>query len=553
MSRFETYILEKITRDEKDIALNNKNILVGGEFEFIVNKLQEKIGDNSSEVQDAYYEAENAYEEYINKLSDVRNRISEIELDISNKKDELERKEEHLKFYNKTENPDDYQESVDKIKYLRDKLNILEHDLDKLNDKVDALEPNNEYFDYMKNYLEYSNTELYNQVYGTGVYPRPVVSDDTGVDISDYRDWLEEVEKLSDIWYNAPFKKWNIYNYGEYSPSPGDKEWGITYDSTIAEDGGVEIVSPPLPINEFILMCEKMFKWIEQIGRTNHQCGFHIHMGLKGVKNLENKLDTTKLILFNDEGKIWKYFAERKNNTYTLSSYDNFIKINNDTEEIFDDISKKEIKSKINLTRHLGINFHNISKGHVEFRYIGEEDYHKKWKQVKSIIADYAYNFSLALDPEFKKKDYIKKLMGISNIIEASQELLKQETIKEFFSDNIPNNLMTLGYHKTGQIFISKINEFYKTNYKKQYEQKLKKVKSYISNYEYNRNVLRIISNNSDEIIEKTIYFLIKDLEKNFKINLDSSNSALNKIRMNNNTKITNEVISIMKKSMKSR
>ena len=80
-----------------------------------------------------------------------------------------------------------------------------------------------------------------------------------------------------------------------------------------------------------------------------------------------------------------------------------------DQEKEFEKLHKKVSE------RHLGINFQNLSENnkYIEFRYIGGSDYHKKWDKVKQIVGNYIWNMSIALDPEYKKKEYINKLIRI--------------------------------------------------------------------------------------------------------------------------------------------
>jgi hypothetical protein len=44
---------------------------------------------------------------------------------------------------------------------------------------------------------------------------------------------------------------------------------------------------------------------------------------------------------------------------------------------------------------------------------MGGSGYHKMWNEVKTIIARYAYYLNLACNPEFKKKEYIRKIFRI--------------------------------------------------------------------------------------------------------------------------------------------
>lgn len=200
------------------------------------------------------------------------------------------------------------------------------------------------------------------------------------------------------------------------------KKWVVKPDGSLGLSG-VEIVSPVLPLSEFLTITPKMFGWLNNLGpnaEVGEECGFHISMSLKNVDSLYDSLDVTKLSLFMDEGYIYNFFETREFNTYAKSAHDTikrtFITKNNPklAEKLIDD---KEIRRKYPEDHYMAINIEHLksTNQYIEFRYLGATDYHKKWDRIKTIIAHYVYDLSLACDPEFKKKEYEHKLSRLLN------------------------------------------------------------------------------------------------------------------------------------------
>jgi len=56
------------------------------------------------------------------------------------------------------------------------------------------------------------------------------------------------------------------------------------------------------------------------------------------------------------------------------------------------------------------VNWENVDDGHLEVRWLGGTNYHKKWKEVKEALGRFASTLIIGLDPEYKKKEYISKV-----------------------------------------------------------------------------------------------------------------------------------------------
>jgi len=246
-------------------------------------------------------------------------------------------------------------------------------------------------------------------------------------------EWLDDPNEENDTFVNYmkmwvrdngfPFGKYKIGFYGDVTPKIGDNFWAIEPDSSLGSSG-IEVKSPVVPLKEFIEIMPNVFDWIKKHGRTTESCGFHVNMSIKGINNLKSNLDLYKLIVFLDEEYIYKFFSSRKNNDYAESLKQKILKggigVNIDRKDIKKIVDNEKIKKFINFNHHDSITFEGLNSEHpdwIEFRYLGGSNYHKKWSNIKPIVARYAYYLNIAVNPNYKKKEYIKKLLRLLNKI----------------------------------------------------------------------------------------------------------------------------------------
>jgi hypothetical protein len=232
-------------------------------------------------------------------------------------------------------------------------------------------------------------------------------------------DWEKCVEDYFNT-YKPPFSSFEVT--ADHGKDVYD-DWVIEQDGSLGSYG-VEVKSPPMTLKEFTDVCPKMFAWIDKHGYTDKSCGFHIHMSIKSVPDLTKNLDLVKLTMFTDEDYIYKFFPDRIGNTYTdsmkrkLSSQGN---ISPSDWSTF--INTKKMINRVGESHYNAINWEGLSddKQHIEFRYMGSSDYHKKWNNIKVIIAQYAYNLNLACNPKSHMKEYARKISRMINKIEKER------------------------------------------------------------------------------------------------------------------------------------
>lgn len=188
--------------------------------------------------------------------------------------------------------------------------------------------------------------------------------------------------------------------------------WRIVKDGSIQDEGtgcGIEIVSPPLPIEDGLGDLKQMFKWmVKHEVVTNSTTGLHLNIS---IPDLSNSLDPLKLILFMGEAHVLKSY-QREMNTYARKHYDDLIagiqkdgkipKSSRLMHRAAIDYLKKEKYRTVNLKK--------LDDGYLEFRTAGNEDYHKKFDQVSRDIGRFLTVLELACDPVAERKEYLKKL-----------------------------------------------------------------------------------------------------------------------------------------------
>lgn len=137
--------------------------------------------------------------------------------------------------------------------------------------------------------------------------------------------------------------------------------WYIERDPTLdSTPFGFELVSPLLSLSEFQYYFNMATDLISYIGKTQDDCGVHVHVS---SKNLED-VDLTKLILFMDDSNIlgdWKHrsnYAKDIVEVFRNTKVDDFIKFSDEMSTFY--------------------SINNIAGNHLELRCFGGEGYEKK-------------------------------------------------------------------------------------------------------------------------------------------------------------------------------
>lgn len=367
MARFTSFINEKVNKQEIDTVLTSTDILVGAEFEF---KIGEHMFDHLKEKYNDLVDEYNKYNKDLKVWIDVKGAWRKAYNNI------LE------KFKEQSSNRKEYNKLVD----------------DWLKENPEPIRPEHPENDLVRSYKDY-------------------------IDFDELSSILVDHMRSDSVL--------NQYIRGE---------WDIHEDSSL-NGYGIELVSPPMTIKEFLVACPKIFEMIDNIGYTDNECGLHIGVSLTGSMDI----DPVKLALFTDENYIWKKFDGRELNTYVEHMQDkikkelvgNTLGLKKTTDVKIEKLKKMIRESDIDI-KYLSSHYHGVNIEHldddepyIEFRYMGGNDYHRKWTDVRNVIAHYIYNLKLSSDPNFKKNEYLLKCTRILNKLETWAILTELEKEEE--------------------------------------------------------------------------------------------------------------------------
>ena len=209
---------------------------------------------------------------------------------------------------------------------------------------------------------------------------------------------------------------------GYHRATRDENSWIFEPDTSLHasdyDDMPVEIISPPMPLEECLKKLEDFFTWAkENDAYANDSTGFH--MGVSLPTQFHQDVDFTKLALFLGDEHVLKEFG-RSANTYCKSAMS---KIQN---RLGNDRSGSAVSGALDLMKHNLIELAHRSivnnqgfgkytsinpKGnYIEFRSAGGEDYLKDIDKLKNTLLRYARAMSIAGNPAAERNEYAKKL-----------------------------------------------------------------------------------------------------------------------------------------------
>lgn len=197
----------------------------------------------------------------------------------------------------------------------------------------------------------------------------------------------------------------------DVSPRPNSQMWSLHEDGSLFSkdnDFGIELVSPPLPLNAAMKHFKDVLKYIRTHAKTNQTTGLHINISLD--KNRMEKLDLFKFLLLLDNKKALKQFNRLKNQYSSPIEMDHFL--HKALWNIYSSPSKykkidpTELKNKLidaamnklhsvikrsfssyNFNSHYkSVDISKLKKGYLEIRIVGGKDYQKKSKIIENYI-----------------------------------------------------------------------------------------------------------------------------------------------------------------------
>ena len=184
------------------------------------------------------------------------------------------------------------------------------------------------------------------------------------------------------------------------------------------DDGGLEFVSPPLPIAELLSDLQKVKRWAKRRGcytGADYGTGLHINVSVDGWAGIEN-LDYVKLaILLGDEYVLQQF--QRQSNTYCKSALGlvkDAIKKNPLTAKELLEKMKTHMNTAASKLIHTGITNKftsiNTKDGYVEFRSPGGDWLNEFEDKIEPTLLRFVVALDAAVHEDKYKQEYQKKL-----------------------------------------------------------------------------------------------------------------------------------------------
>jgi hypothetical protein len=211
---------------------------------------------------------------------------------------------------------------------------------------------------------------------------------------------------------------------GYHGASRDETTWIFEPDSSLDTplndgDGGIELVSPPMNLEDGLAALENVFDWAKSNSYyTNRSTGFHIGVSIPN-QTMEN-IDHLKVIMllgdeyvlkaFNRAGSRWtkSSFEQAKREVRGRNAKKNVPAILDKMRGGLQDIAKAEINKLLvpRGDRYVSV---NIKPNYIEFRSAGGE-YFEKYEEIRKTMLRYVRVIGAAADSEDAKKEYQKKL-----------------------------------------------------------------------------------------------------------------------------------------------
>lgn len=179
-----------------------------------------------------------------------------------------------------------------------------------------------------------------------------------------------------------------------------------------SSEGGLEFVSPPLPVDEMLSDLRKVIDWAKRRGcYTNESTGLHMNVSVPNFSR--EKLDFVKLALFIGDEYILKQF-DRIGNTYCKSAM-GLVKGAATPEKVQQVMErmKQDLDTAASKIIHTGATSKytsiNTKDGYIEFRSPGGNWLDANMDQLETTLLRFVVGMDIALDENKYKQEYAKK------------------------------------------------------------------------------------------------------------------------------------------------
>ena len=213
----------------------------------------------------------------------------------------------------------------------------------------------------------------------------------------------------------------NYHSRSVTRPSATELHYVVEPDGSLEadgpEDGGLEFVSPALPINELLDDLKKVKAWADKTGcYTNDSTGLHINVSVPNWKGDMAQLDYVKLAVLMGDEYVLNEFG-RAGNTYAKSALimvkDHIAQRPEDTKALLD-----KMRQHLNTSAAKAIHSGSTSKytsintktGYIEFRSPGGDWLNDNFDKIENTLYRFVVALDAAVDENKYKQEYAKKL-----------------------------------------------------------------------------------------------------------------------------------------------
>jgi hypothetical protein len=243
---------------------------------------------------------------------------------------------------------------------------------------------------------------------------------------------------------------------GYHSASRDEETWIFEPDSSLDADDSdnmpIEIVSPPMPLEQCLDLMPKFFEWAESNGAySNSSTGFHMGVSLPYAGG---SVDYLKLALFLGDEYVLNEFG-RSANRYAEAAM----------KKIRQKVKGSDVSGAMELMRYnllelaqkqLEINNHGFGKytsinpqggvdstrpekerpaKYIEFRSAGGSNYFEDVEKLQNTLLRYARAMSIASSPSAERREYYTKLYKL--LTPAREAMGGVELFTEFAAGKI--------------------------------------------------------------------------------------------------------------------
>jgi hypothetical protein len=201
-------------------------------------------------------------------------------------------------------------------------------------------------------------------------------------------------------------------------------------------DGGLEFVSPPLPLDELLSDMQKIREWAGMRGAyTNRTTGLHMNVSVPDTSTA--KLDYVKLALLLGDNYVLEQFG-RAANTYAASALNKIRTILQSDPEKANALLEKmrgHMEALATKAVHTGetqkFTSINTKGDYVEFRSPGGDYLDANWDKVVPTLLRTVVALDAAMDPNKYREEYQKKLY---KLLDSSKEKLGSPNVNKLLS-----------------------------------------------------------------------------------------------------------------------